>query len=116
MSFDISITDDQMFEPNETFTVSIDASSLPIDVFVGNAAEATVTIVDDDGRIFFVIIINKIEHTLSIYTLKIAKYKNGKYNTWLCDWIFKNSLYGHTIFDHKLLISKVKMAIKYLLY
>lgn len=52
MSFDISINDDQMFEPKENFFIAINTSSLPIGFFAVDPSEAAVTIVDDDGRIF----------------------------------------------------------------
>ena len=48
--FDIPINDDDVFEGNENFTITIDPSSLPTDVSVGNPGQATVTIVDDDRK------------------------------------------------------------------
>ena len=50
-SFNISliITDDFIFERNENFTITIDPSSLPSNVTVGDPDQVTVTIVDNDG-------------------------------------------------------------------
>ena len=50
--FNISITNDTMFEENENFTLAINSSSLPTGFSAGDPYRATVTIVDDDGRIF----------------------------------------------------------------
>ena len=50
--FNIPITDDDILEGNENFTLTINPSSLPNSVFVGNPGQATVTIVDDDGELF----------------------------------------------------------------
>ena len=48
--FNVSIIDDMIFEGNENFMLTIDPSSLPTDVTVGNPDQATVTIVDDDRK------------------------------------------------------------------
>ena len=50
--FDIPIINDTIFEGNETFMLTIEPSSLPanVDVTVGSPDQATVTIVDDDGK------------------------------------------------------------------
>ena len=42
--------DDQVEEKAESFSLSINSSSLPMDITVGNPDQATVTIVDDDGK------------------------------------------------------------------
>ena len=47
--FDIPITDDVIQEGNENFMLTIDPS-LPTYVSVGDPSEATVTIVDNDGK------------------------------------------------------------------
>ena len=47
-SFNVRITDDSMFEGNETFTVNI--STLPSRVVSGAGCVATVTIDDDDSK------------------------------------------------------------------
>ena len=39
-----------MFEDNENFTLTIDTSSLPTGVIRDNPAQATVTIVDNNGE------------------------------------------------------------------
>lgn len=48
VSFSISITDDNILEKNENFTIGI--SLLPINVIVGDISHTTVTIVNDDGN------------------------------------------------------------------
>ena len=48
VSFDVPITNDNILEGDETFTVAVDPSSLPNDVEVGDPSSATVTIVNDD--------------------------------------------------------------------
>ena len=45
--FDIPITDDNVYEGNEDFILTIDSSSLPTGGSVGTPGQATVTIVDD---------------------------------------------------------------------
>ena len=46
VSFNITIKNDNLLEDNEEFILSIDSTSPP----VGTIDEATVTIVDDDGK------------------------------------------------------------------
>ena len=48
--FNVSITDDNISEGNEDFMVTIDPSSVPDSVGIGDPSEATVTIVDGDGK------------------------------------------------------------------
>ena len=50
ISFGISINDDNIFEHYENFALTINASSLPNGVYVGNRSETIVTIVDNDGK------------------------------------------------------------------
>ena len=45
-----SITDDNILEDDETFTLTFDQSSLPNGVVVVDPSQVTVTIVDDDGE------------------------------------------------------------------
>ena len=47
----ISITDDNLFENNEDIQIKINSSSLPDRVSVSNSGQATITIVDNDGKI-----------------------------------------------------------------
>ena len=48
--FDVPIIDDAILEINETFTVTINSSTLPNSVIVNNPSGATtITIVNDDG-------------------------------------------------------------------
>ena len=49
ISFIISIIDDNVFERNESFILTINSSSLPSRVLVQPDSKAIVTIVDDDG-------------------------------------------------------------------
>ena len=49
VSFSISINDDNIFEENENFTLTIN-SSLPTGVMVGNSGQATMTIRDNDCK------------------------------------------------------------------
>ena len=50
VSFNVSIHDDNILEKTETFSLAINHSSLPNNVTVGDPGQATVTIVDDDGK------------------------------------------------------------------
>ena len=49
-SFDVLITDNNILEGNMNFSVAIDPSSLPSRVDVSNPDQASVTIIDDDGK------------------------------------------------------------------
>ena len=57
VQFDIPINDDAIIENNENFALNIDPSSLPTGVTVGSFDQATVTIVDNDGKFTFVMMI-----------------------------------------------------------
>ena len=46
--FDVEIFDDNILEATENFTLTINRSSLPTGVTVGDPGQATVNIVDDD--------------------------------------------------------------------
>ena len=50
VSLRISINDDNIFEHDENFVLTINASSLPTGVYTENLNETIVTIVDDDGK------------------------------------------------------------------
>jgi len=50
VTFDVPITDDSILESNENFMITIDQSSLPTGVIRGDSDEATVTIVDNNGK------------------------------------------------------------------
>jgi len=50
VTFDVPITDDSILESNENFMLTINQPSLPTGVSPGDPSEATVTIVDDDGK------------------------------------------------------------------
>ena len=49
-SFNISINDDDIFEMNENFVLTINESSIPSGIAVNTPNETIVTIVDDDGK------------------------------------------------------------------
>ena len=49
--FNIPIIDDNIFEANESFTLTIDSSSLPSRVSVQPDCVLIITIVDDDGEL-----------------------------------------------------------------
>ena len=51
VSFSVGITDDNILESNERFQLSINSSSLPNRVTIGNPSEVTVTIVDNDRKL-----------------------------------------------------------------
>ena len=54
-SFNIPITDDNILENNEDIQIEINVSSLPSRVGISNSGQATVTIVDRDSEINFII-------------------------------------------------------------
>ena len=49
VSFDVTITNDNVLENNETFNLTIVGESLPNNVTVGKISQTTVTIVNDGG-------------------------------------------------------------------
>ena len=51
VSFDSHINNDNILEASEDFTLTINSSSLPDGATVGNPSSATVTIVNDDGKV-----------------------------------------------------------------
>ena len=51
VTFNIQIINDNMVENNETFTLAIDSSSLPTGIMVDSPRQATVTIINDDGKV-----------------------------------------------------------------
>ena len=48
--FDIPINDDNILEGSENFTLTINPFSVPTGVTVGNPDQATVSILDNDGK------------------------------------------------------------------
>ena len=48
--FSVAVKDDSSLEDNETFTLSINSSSLPNSINVGDHVQTTVTILDDDSK------------------------------------------------------------------
>ena len=48
--FNVPLNNDDYYEGNENFVVTINSSSLPSRVTPGNPSQATVTIVDNDGK------------------------------------------------------------------
>ena len=53
--FYISINDDNIFEGNETFSLTIDSPSLPSRVLVQSDCVLMITIVDDDGGLHYIL-------------------------------------------------------------
>ena len=51
-AFDIPITNDSVFEYNENFMLAINSPALPTDILVGTTDQATVTIVNDDSKLW----------------------------------------------------------------
>ena len=49
-TLNISINNDDIFEDNEMFSISIDSSSLPNRVTIGNHSQSTVTIIESVGK------------------------------------------------------------------
>jgi len=56
ISFNISITDNDIFEGNESFTLDINSVFLPDDVTIGDLGQATVIIFDDDGKLYYTLL------------------------------------------------------------
>ena len=52
-AINIMINDDNIFENNENFTLTINLSSLPSYITVINPSEVIVTILDDDRKIVY---------------------------------------------------------------
>ena len=50
VSFNVTLKDDSSKEDNETFTLNINSSSLPNSINIGDHAQTTVTILNDDGK------------------------------------------------------------------
>ena len=53
VALDVSIVDDNVLEGNENFDLSVNVSSLPSKVNIGDPDQATVTIVDNDGKCIY---------------------------------------------------------------
>ena len=51
--FNVSITDDNVLEVDENFSLTIDPSSLPSNVTIDNPSQATVTVLDNDGKYIY---------------------------------------------------------------
>ena len=50
VSFNVSLTDDKILEPNEQFVLTINSSSLPNGFTVDNPSQVVVTIIDNDSE------------------------------------------------------------------
>ena len=48
--FNVSIINDEIYEGNETFSLVVNVTSLPLNVTVGDPNQATVTVFNDDGK------------------------------------------------------------------
>ena len=53
VSFNISITDDNILEVTEEFNLTIISNSLPTRIFNGSIKQTTVFIIDNDGKYQF---------------------------------------------------------------
>ena len=51
-SFNVLITADNVFEGNENFTLTIDSSSLPTGLTVGDPGQATVIITEEGKEVY----------------------------------------------------------------
>ena len=60
MSFDVEITNDDMFEGNESFNLTIMSESLPNYVITGNISRSTVMIKNDDCKFNCCLIIRQV--------------------------------------------------------
>ena len=60
VSFDVPIINDNVLEDNKNFILTIRSSSLPDRVTRGTLGQATITIVDNDGKCLYYIGMMKI--------------------------------------------------------
>ena len=51
VSLNIPVTNDNIFEDNEQYDLSINSVHLPYFLTVGDIGQAMVTIIDDDGKL-----------------------------------------------------------------
>ena len=58
VSFDIALTDDNILEKNEFFNLTIDTSLLPDGFTVGSPGQAIVTIINNDSKLFIIVLKN----------------------------------------------------------
>ena len=63
--FNVSITDDNILEDDENFLLTVDLFSLPDRVIASDPYQATVTIVDKDGKLTVMAQIRYCVHRLS---------------------------------------------------
>ena len=68
-SFTVPISDDDMFENNENFILTIDPYSLTNNVTISDPDQATVTITDDDCEYFICIATYNYNHGCIIHLL-----------------------------------------------
>ena len=71
----ILITDDNILEDDETFNLTVNQSSLPDGVVVGDPSQVTVTIVDDDGecgRLYSTVNIDTVMQTLKLQAVLVC--------------------------------------------
>ena len=70
--FDISIDRDDVLEGNETFSLTIDPSSLPSKVTVTNPNQTTVIIVDDDGKKTIIFSMDQYKNTVWLLDILVT--------------------------------------------
>ena len=56
-SLNVSLIDDDIFEGNKNFLLTINSSSLPNNVTVGDPGQVTLIIEDNDGREFHLLLL-----------------------------------------------------------
>ena len=71
-TFDVSINDDNILEGNEDLILTIDETSLPFEVTVGDPDQATVNIVDDDGKHNYVVVAISFDVDLQIAFITLS--------------------------------------------
>ena len=63
----ITICNDEILERNKKFSLTINSSTLPNNINLGDPFQTTVTIMDDDGKYVYIHCIDK--HTYSVLYL-----------------------------------------------
>ena len=71
--FIVSINDDNIFEIDENFMLTIDETSLPTGVFRGNPNQCTVTIVDDDCKSLSLLACVLVREIMTMYVCRFHR-------------------------------------------
>ena len=75
--FNVTINDDDIYEGNETFMLTIDETSLPGGVVRGNPGQATVTIVDDDRKSLSLLACVSAQDIMIMYVYSVISVSNA---------------------------------------